>query len=78
MKAVITMIPILIGAAIGGAGAAAYKYFNDEHEKISHEATSTRYLSKSDVPPDVVKKVRRLERLHLLDNLRNKKNKTDC
>ncbi len=68
------MIPILIGAAIGSAGAAAYKIF-DKHKKASHEDTFTRNLSQDEVPPDVVKKVRNLERLHLLDNLRNKKKK---
>ena len=66
------MIPILIGAALGSAGAAAYKIF-DKHEKSTHEDTSTRYLSQEEVPPDVVKKVRRLERLHLLDKVRSKK-----
>lgn len=71
------MIPILIGAAIGGAGAAAYKFFDEQHKKISHEDTSTRYLPKTEVPPDVVKKVRQSERLHLLDNLRRKKF-SDC
>ena len=67
------MIPILIGAAIGGAGVAAYKILNKTHEKILHEDTSTRYLPQNEVPPDVVKKVRSLERLHLLDNIRRKK-----
>ena len=57
------MIPVLIGAAV--AGAAAYKYFNKErHDKVLQEETSTRYISESEVPPDVLKKIQAKQREH--------------
>ena len=46
------MIPVLIGAAVGAA--AAYKFF-EHHER--QEKTSTRIISESEVPPDVLKKI---------------------
>ncbi|MBE8951488.1 MAG: hypothetical protein SR3Q1_13015 [Quinella sp. 3Q1] len=49
------MIPVLIGAAVG---VAAYKFFEDKHEKNSREETWTRYLSEEEVPPDIVEKIR--------------------
>ena len=50
------MIPVLVGAAL--AGAAAYKFLGDKHEKILHEETWTRYLSEEEVPPDILEKIR--------------------
>lgn len=50
------MIPILIGAVV--AGAAAYKFLSkDRHDKALHENISKRYISESEVPPDVLEKI---------------------
>lgn len=64
------MIPIIIGAA--AAGAAAYKFLNKEHEKI-HETTWTRIIPESEVPPDIVEKIRRKQLARLAAELDNKK-----
>ena len=49
------MIPVLIGAALG---VAAYKFLDDKerHDLALQEKTSTREISESEVPPEVLKK----------------------
>ena len=55
------MIPILIGAAV--AGAAAYKFLGKErHDQALHENISKRYISESEVPPDVLEKINKKQR----------------
>ena len=50
------MIPVLIGAAVGAA--AAYKFLNRErHDLALQEEISTRIISESEVPPDVLKEI---------------------
>ena len=54
------MIPILIGAAV--AGAAAYKFLGKErHDKALQENISKRYISESEIPPDILEKIRQKE-----------------
>lgn len=56
------MIPILIGAAVAGAaGAAACKLFDDKPKKKLREWTWTRIIPESEVPPDIVEKIRQKE-----------------
>ena len=59
------MVPVLIGAAI--AGAAAYKFFSDKerHDLALQEKIFTREISESEVPPDVLKKIREKQRARL-------------
>ena len=50
------MIPVLIGTAVGAA--AAYKFLNRErHDLALQEKISTRIISESEVPPDVLKEI---------------------
>ena len=58
------MIPVLIGAALG---VAAYKFLDDKerHDLALQEKTSTREISESEVPPEVLKKIRDKERARL-------------
>lgn len=57
------MIPILISAAIAGAaGAVACKFFDDKKPKrIQRTRTWTRIIPESEVPPDIVEKIRQKE-----------------
>ena len=59
------MVLVLIGAAI--AGAAAYKFFGDKerHDLALEEKIFTREISESEVPPDVLKKIREKQRARL-------------
>lgn len=54
------MIPVLIGAAL--AGAVAYKFLGKErHDQALQENFSKRYISESEVPPDILEKIRQKE-----------------
>ena len=58
------MIPVLIGAAV--AGVAAYKILGKErHDQVLQEETSTRIISESEVPPDVLEKIRQKKSIRL-------------
>ena len=58
------MIPVLIGAAV--AGVASYKILGKErHDQVLQEETSTRIISESEVPPDVLEKIRQKKSIRL-------------
>ena len=53
------MLPVIIGAAL--AGAAAHKLLDTKRKKTPRTRSWTRIIPESEVPPDIVEKIRQKE-----------------